>query len=73
MYLLNNKENTMADEERTEIEQPKEEMPAEPEVNKEDYQAIMARLDEMAKDIAEIKAREDKKEEKDEDEEAWEY
>lgn len=63
----------MADEERTEIEQPKEEMPAEPEVNKEDYQAIMARLDEMAKDIAEIKAREDKKEEKDEDEEAWEY
>ena len=56
-------------EENQEIieEQPKpEEKPEEP--NK-DLQAIMARLDELAKDIAEVKARQDKVEDEEDYEE----
>ena len=50
----------MADEE-VKVEEVNEEV-KEPEVKKEDLQAILARLDELAKDIAEVKAKQDDEE-----------
>ena len=59
-------------EEQEKVEQEVVEQPAEqkdPEVKREDLQAVMARLDEMAKDLAELRLRQEEMEDEEDYEE----